>query len=154
MTKWFALCVTALLASAAGCGSGGYTVTGKVTFEEDDSPLTVGVVVFDDGTNSASGMINERGEYSLRFGEDNGGVPNGTYSVRITNAMKEDPSLISQMKRDPKDPDPPETPIVSMIDPKFSSPTTSGLTCEVNGNTTYNIQVTKPGPNYRPFSYD
>ncbi|MDR2441270.1 MAG: hypothetical protein LBE12_18060, partial [Planctomycetaceae bacterium] len=35
-------------------------------------------------------------------------------------------------------------PLVYLVDPKFANPATSGLTCEVKGNTVFNITVTKP----------
>ncbi|MDO4558957.1 MAG: hypothetical protein Q4C47_08325 [Planctomycetia bacterium] len=147
------VCSSLLLAAVVGCG-GGSTVTGKVTFS-DGTPLTIGRVVFDDGTTSAVGELNENGEFSMRAGSG-GGIPDGTYRVTVVGAMKEDPSLLEEAKKhhDPRDPDEPSAPLVSLIDPKFWAPTTSGLTCEVTGSRTFDITVEAPGPDYRPLSWD
>ena len=148
------VCSSLLLVVVVGCGSGS-TVTGKVTFS-DGTPLTVGRVVFDDGTTSAVGELNEKGEYRMRVDAGSGGIPDGSYRVSVVGAMQEDPSLLEEAEkyRDPRDPDEPSAPLVSLIDLKFSNPAKSGLTCEVSGSTTYDITVEKPGPDYKPLSFD
>ena len=117
----------------AGCGKN-VRVTGKVTFE-DGSPLTTGTVIFHSGATESKAPIEKDGSYAVGTLKSNDGLPRGTYQIYITGAAHF-PGI------SPKGA--PLGPVVQLIDSKFTSPDTSGLTCEVKGSMTYNIKVTPP----------
>ncbi|MDR2757196.1 MAG: carboxypeptidase-like regulatory domain-containing protein [Planctomycetaceae bacterium] len=121
---------------AIGCGNN-QRLSGKVTFSEDGSPLTVGVVCFEN-TKTGSlgrGTINTNGTYVVGFESDKNGIPKGTYKVFITNAMQE-------KGLDQKTGMPITEPL---IDPKYSNANTSGVTFNADGKTkTLNITVEHP----------
>jgi len=136
----FAFCVT------IGCGSGS-TVTGKVTFP-DGAPLTVGKVMFTNGTLTAFGQIDANGEYRMGTKKAKDGVPNGTYQVYIAEALI--PGDASLARKD--DEGAMFTPMVLAVAPKLTIASQSGLTCEVKGTTKYDISVEKPPAGYSPFA--
>lgn len=81
-------CLTVLFVflTLAGCSKGFVPFGGKVTFEEDGSPLTRGVVVFSTDTFQAEGGIKADGTYRLGSLKINDGLPPGTYKVFLSNA--------------------------------------------------------------------
>jgi hypothetical protein len=122
----------------AGCGGSGHTVTGKVTFP-DGEPLTTGRVMFTNGTISAFGDINTRGEYRIRLDRARGGIPAGTYQVYITDAFTEgNPAFAATMEDGTV-----VLPLIPAIDPKFGAPSRSGLTKEVAGRSTFDFEVAR-----------
>ncbi len=136
------LALLVLLTLSVGCGNP--SVSGKVTYS-DGTPLDVGKVMFTDGQKSGFGTISSTGEYKMGMIKAGDGIPNGTYNVYITEATKEDPSLVI------KDDEGGTFTLKSLvIDPKFADPKKSGLSCTVSGKTTFDITVEKPGPNYKP----
>jgi hypothetical protein len=114
-----------------GCGQ--IKVSGKVTFP-DGSPLTTGRVLFDDGKNNYSGMIQNDGSFSVGMLKDGQGIPRGKYNVAIVDAITEE------------FPGPGVPPIVAyLIASKFRSPRTSGLEYDIQKKTTdIHITVEKP----------
>lgn len=122
------------------CGCGNPKVKGKVSFP-DGSPLTQGTVCFESDNYVASGIIQPDGTYTLGGDKAGDGVPPGTYKVFITNAMTMDASntrdaSLSQAGTLAK--------LIKLIDAKYESPSTSGLTVNVEGAMTYDITVEKP----------
>jgi len=128
-----------------GCGDG-HTVTGKVTFP-DGTPLTVGKVMFTDGSKTASGDLNARGEYRLGMEKAGSGIPAGTYQVYITGARIEGDPAFAETIEDGTS----VIPLILAIDHRFTVPSLSGLTCEVKGRTEFNIPVEKPPASYNPY---
>ena len=129
-----------------GCGDG-HTVTGKVTFP-DGTPLTVGKVMFSDGSKTAFGDLNAKGEYRLGMEKAGSGIPAGTYQVYITGALVDgNPDFAATMEDGSK-----VIPRILAIDPMFTAPSRSNLTCEVNGKTVFNIPVEKPSAAYNPYA--
>ena len=135
------------LCFAIGCGGSGDRVTGTVTFS-DGSPLTVGKVMFTNGTITAFGDINSKGEYRMGTKKAGDGVPSGTYQVYITEALVPAGEQFSMKDEDGNT----YSPLVLAIDPKFTVPSQCGLVCEVKGKTVFPIQVEKPPAGYSPFS--
>ncbi len=131
--KRIALLFALSFALLSGCGSS-IKVSGTVTFE-DGTPLKIGTVVFDSGSTSARGQLNDKGQYTLESKGTKDGIPGGHYKVTVMGAVEEfyvtDPS---GTRRDTK----------MLIDSKYQSPEKSGLTCEVSGPTTYDFKVTPP----------
>jgi hypothetical protein len=120
-----------ILALFIGCNKGNF-VTGKVTFP-DGSPLTRGEVIFATPSFVAAGMIHPDGTYSIRANNSKEGIPSGTYSVTVKSYedIQENPNGIMENLK----------PAKSFIDTKYTSPATSGLTCEVTGTMTFDINV-------------
>ncbi|MDR1965006.1 MAG: hypothetical protein LBQ50_14640 [Planctomycetaceae bacterium] len=114
-----------------GCNKGS-SVTGKVTFS-DGSPLTRGEVTFSTASFVAAGMIQPDGTYSIRANNMKEGIQLGMYSVTVKayeDAQENPDGMMENLK-----------PVKSLIDTKYTSPTTSGLTCEVKGSMTFDISV-------------
>ena len=129
-----------LLLFAVGC-SDRVAVTGKVAFP-DGTPLESGTVFFESPGSSARGYILAGGTYSMESGEFKG-IPRGTYQVSIGGYEDEmipapigPNGLPTGMAK--------RIPAVIPIAEKYLSASTSGLTCEVKGKTTYDIKVEKP----------
>ena len=121
-----------LLALIVGCGSKNQPLTGTVTFSDDGSPLKTGVVVMQSNNQEARGTIEADGSFVMGFASEKDGIPKGeTYKVTIVNAMEVTGKDGSGM------------PIkTSLIDPKYNSPDTSGLTFTSDGkNKTMDLKV-------------
>jgi hypothetical protein len=74
-------------------------------------------------------MIRSDGRYEMFELKPGDGVRPGNYQVTVTATTGGGSD---------------GTPFVHLVDPKFENPSTSGLTCEVKGNTVFPITVTKP----------
>ena len=116
-----------------GCGKN-VKVSGKVTFD-DGSPLSIGMVIFRSGATQSKAPIEKDGSYIVGTLKTGDGLPRGQYQVYITGAI--DSKGISATGAA-------LSPPVELVDSKFTSPETSDLTCEVKGNTVFNITVTPP----------
>jgi len=123
-----------------GCGSN-FTVSGKVTFP-DGTPLDAGEVLFESPAMIARGEIKKDGTYVMNTGELKG-MPKGTYKVSIGGFKPTYESLPPPPGGGPP-PRPRVIPPVIPIDKKFLDSAKSGLTCEVNGRTKYDITVEPP----------
>lgn len=131
------LCVLLACVFSIGCGSGHVGVSGKVTFP-DGSPLTKGEVTFQQGTFAASGKVQPDGTYTIGSLGVKDGLPKGEYVVTVKAIEYSSDTELSEDKA------PVKNSARSLVDPKFFSPETSGLKCDVKGKTTYNIPVTAP----------
>jgi hypothetical protein len=120
--SFFVLCFFLL----CGCGQG-KQVGGTVKYE-DGTPVTTGAVKFINMPYQWIGKINTDGSYEMYELKPCDGVPPGIYQVTVSSS--------TGGGRD-------GTPFVHLIDPKFENPSTSGLTCEVKGNTVFDIIVIK-----------
>jgi hypothetical protein len=116
-----------LLLFCSGCNKF-ITVSGKITYP-DGTPVTGNNVIFTTATHEARGLLKEDGSYTLTSLKPGDGVPSGTYTVYFDNPIL---SLPPDFKRK------------RIVDEKYCSPSTSGLTCEVKGKTIFNFTVEKP----------
>jgi hypothetical protein len=107
-----------------GCGNP--SVIGIVTFD-DGTPVTMGYIKFVKSPFQATGMIQPDGSYKMNELQEGSGVSKGTYKVTVSSQNQDASGRL-----------------VYLVDPKFESVDTSGLVCEVKGNTIYNIVVTRP----------
>ena len=128
-----------LLLCAAMAGCGGSVVQGNVAFE-DGEPLTLGTVQFESNMHVYYGKIDANGKYTLAT--DTGTkerIPNGTYRISIVGAVGDGKKMapIGGVDYNRIIPAP-------LIDKKFTMASSSGLTCDVKGSTTYDIKVTPP----------
>ena len=101
---------------------------GTVKFD-DGTPLSEGCVVFVGDKTQAIGNIKSDGSYTMYETKPGDGVTPGSYRVTVTAQTGGSSD---------------GEPLVDLVDPKFASSGTSGLSCDVNGATTYDITVTKP----------
>ena len=76
---------------SAGC-SDKKPMRGKVTFADDGSPLTRGIVVFQSDTILARGTIKQDGTYVMGSEKEKDGIPKGEYKVRIDFAVGSPPN--------------------------------------------------------------
>ncbi|MDR2170055.1 MAG: hypothetical protein LBP59_07935 [Planctomycetaceae bacterium] len=128
--------VLGLFIFAAGC-SGGGNISGKVTFT-DGQPLEIGEVRLESGSNLFSGKIQSGGYYQINSSNNNGiKIPNGSYKVSVYALDYSGIEVVI-------DPDKESPPPKSFVATKFQSGETSGIICEVKGNTTFDVTVEKP----------
>ncbi|MGL6194072.1 MAG: hypothetical protein ACRC2T_04540 [Thermoguttaceae bacterium] len=106
-------------------------VKGKVTFSDDGSPLTQGIIVFEASGNVARGEINKDGTYVIGSVKTKDGLPKGQYKVYITET--------AQIAAGPNGPA-----LIRPIDAKYENPNTSGLEVDVQKSITYDIKVDRP----------
>ncbi|MGL4942722.1 MAG: hypothetical protein ACRC46_05985 [Thermoguttaceae bacterium] len=89
MPKWCSFVMLfAVLSFAAGCGAK-TPLQGKVVFSDDQSPLTVGTVLFTSSTFLARGEIKPDGTFVVESAAEGDGIPPGTYQVVISGATKD-----------------------------------------------------------------
>ena len=125
------LMTVAISLVAIGC-SENVSIRGKVTFSDDQSPLTVGMVFFDTDSYQARGLLAPDGTYELGSTGLKDGLPPGEYRVYVSGASISDPNV------------PPEAnaPPLPLIDPKYESGLTSGLSVKVDRSTrTFDFSV-------------
>ena len=112
---------------------------GTVVFSDDGSPVPNGTICFTDGKQVARGTIKPDGSFEMGFVGMNDGMPPGQYTVyffgvtppnsgsgdtvEAVNAMGDKVPVGVMGKRTP------------LIDPKYDSPTSSGLQAEVTAKT-------------------
>ena len=146
-----------VLVVVAGCGSGLVPLRGTVTFSDDGSPLTTGVVYLDNGKNLARGTINADGTYIVGSLKNNDGLAPGHYRIYI-QAIGPDPSgalepmaLSAGPGMAPPDASAPRLRVqVLLIDAKFTSPETSGLEINVDRSTRSHDIVVDRNPHLKP----
>jgi hypothetical protein len=120
---------------ALGCGDANrVNVRGKVTFSDDGSPLTRGIVCLDNDKVMARGTLQSDGSYALGVEKDGRGIPPGSYKVSILFAQEEIPGGAPYSPRYNK-----------LIDEKYASRHTSGIELVVDPSTTrFDITVDRP----------
>ena len=135
--KKLALLFAVILFAASGC-SGKSTVRGTVKFS-DGEPLTRGSVFFQDvgGVHQFFGVINEDGTFSLGELRDGDGIPPGQYTAWLAGVN------IEEYGMDENDRDWRRVEVI--MDKKFESPRTSGLSFEISTKRT-NIEITVERP--------
>ena len=118
-----------LLFFCVGCGSGNLAVSGKVVFSDDKAPAPNGVICFDSGTISSRGTIQSDGTFKMGSLKEADGLPPGNYKVFFVD-VQEQTGVIKGAAGDADEPI-----YTSLIDIKYLSPETSGLTTEVTSTT-------------------
>ncbi|MCL2623227.1 MAG: hypothetical protein FWD31_06110 [Planctomycetaceae bacterium] len=86
-TRTFFFILTVLMFMAVGCGDN-VPMRGKVTFSDDNSPLTAGMVSFTSDTLLARGHLKPNGTYVIGTNTEKDGLPKGTYIVTISDAVE------------------------------------------------------------------
>ena len=110
--------VVVLFVFLTGCNSGKVPLQGKVTFSDDDSPVS-GTVYFQSDTFLARGELKSDGSYIIGSDSVKDGLPPGKYAVYV----QETPVVIGTT--------PSGEPISkNIVAEKFANPKTSGLEFE------------------------
>jgi len=132
------LCGVGLVVS--GCGGGGpakHAVSGRVTFV-DGSPLTKGIVVFASPSGNSRGVLDADGRYALGTAAARDGAVSGLYRVFLAGPIfRDDPGQVGEYLENAERSE-------ALVNPKFGDPTTSELSCEVAGRTTFDFTVSRP----------
>lgn len=128
MKIWYSTAIVSLLFLCAGCGSN-LAVSGKVVFSDDKAPVPNGIICFDSGTINARGTIQSDGTFRMGSMKETDGLPPGTYKVFFID-VQEQTGVIKGSGADADEPI-----YTSLIDSKYLSSTTSGLTTEVTSST-------------------
>jgi hypothetical protein len=125
-----------VIAACTGCGDQ-VGLSGKVVFSDDGSPVTFGTVCFSTPSFQAKGEIKQDGTFTMGSYSAADGLPPGTYKVCILG-FTEDLGGSS---------------VYSFLDEKWTNPSTTDYTVEVQ-KTTKNLVIKvdrnptpKPGGN-------
>lgn len=133
--KFGLLAIIVAIVLSSGCGKN-VPLKRNVRFSDDDSPLTRGTVFFETETFQAHGQIQNDGTFVVGSEHPGNGLPPGIHRVGIIGAV-EGEGLDAGY---------------SLIDPKLTSPYTSGIVLEVDASTRrYDIKVDR-NPNPKPLS--
>ena len=133
------LYVLVCLVFAFGCSSDKVSLSGKVTFSDDGSPVPTGNVLFETATSVSQGEIKPDGTYVVGTDTLTDGIPKGTYRVSVF--AEETTTVESKPEREG---DAPRTTTLrkKLIDSKYNNPDTSELTFTVDGKTKkFDIEV-------------
>ena len=122
------IAVLAFVVFLAGCGNK-VQFSGKVEFT-DGTPVGLGTVYFEKENFVARGTINPDGSYVLGSQGPKDGIPPGQYKVYIKDVVNKEAKNPLGMVTS-----------VSLIDQKYSSPETSGLSVEIPAERTLNIKL-------------
>ena len=125
-----------LLLFAAGCGSGRYPVSGRVTYE-DGTPVPAGIVIgeatVDGRPVGVQGNIEKDGSFTWGADKAGDGALPGTYKVIVMPRALGDSELAEGQRPD--------------VDGKYTKYETSGLSFEVKPRPNeFNITVSRPKP--------
>lgn len=134
--RWRPLALLFLLALVSGCGSGRYSVTGRVTYK-DGAPVEAGTVIAEakvDGKPvGVQANIEKNGSFSWGANRPGDGALPGSYRVLVMPVALGDSELAEGKQ--------------PAVDGKFTRYETSGLTFEVKPRKNeLNIQVARPKP--------
>ena len=105
-----------------GCGKN-VSLKGKVTFSDDQSPLPAGTVFFEADSTQHFGDIQPDGTYVMGTISAKDGLPPGKYRVYVHGVEVPDPTDSSGLSMMP------------LVDSKFQSASTSGLSVQVDSST-------------------
>ena len=132
--KKFCVLLAAVVSLSVFVGCSGHVgLSGKVTYSDDDSPLTVGNVVFKKGGLVSWGKLQSDGTYVIGSVSEADGLPPGVYQVYVSGAER----VVVPGNEDRGIPDEME----SLIDLKYTTAETSELTVEVKRSTKFDFQV-------------
>ena len=139
-----------LLLPILGCGSN-VSLSGKVVYSDDKTPLTKGIVCFESDTYTARGKLNENGEYTIGSKSVKDGLLPGQYRVYISGAFHQEVPAGAHAEKEVNSFTQPldasadggaAMNIKPLIAAKYSRGATSGITVDVNASTrTFNFEV-------------
>ena len=117
-----------------GC-SDHVSLSGRVTYSDDGTPLETGTVFFEAETFQARGPIGADGKYTLATHRPGDGLPPGRYKVYVGGASRYDTRSDGSITQ------------VMLITYDYAGPDTLGLVVDVDRSTrTFDFQVDRaPG---------
>ena len=135
---------TILLTAVCLCGcSSNVPLSGRITFEDNDEPLTTGTIAFVKGADQARSDIDSDGRYKLGFLGASDGLPPGEYQIYIQAVHTEYVYGRPNADGEAEVIDRIETPFIA---DKYRDPATSGLTFTVDGKSKmFDIKVERAG---------
>ena len=125
MKKSIFLALSLSLLVLTGCGDK-VGLRGKAVFSDDGSPVPVGTVCFETDSYLARGDLRTDGTFTVGSLKASDGLPAGSYRVYISGAQKSIGTDDQGMEL-----------YELLIDPKFTSGTTSGITIDVTPSTKF-----------------
>lgn len=131
-SKWAIVAGLCCCLATVGCGKGA-SVSGKVVYEKDGSPLTGGTVMFvSEDSHLARADVHGDGTFELKSQSGDKSLQPGKYSVCLT------PPDTSALRENGVN-------VAPVLDARFQSTATSGLQFEVKpGKNDFTIKVSKP----------
>lgn len=121
-----------VLLATVGCNNK-VKLGGKVTYADDKSPVTAGIVCFETPTYLARGVLQPDGTYTLSSTSVGDGIPPGKYNVYIT-----------ELAESGGDDGPAPKPKIAL---KYTKASTSGLTYEVNSSSkSFDFEIDRKNP--------
>ena len=120
--RFAGILVILVLLSCCGC-SNKVPLTGKVTFSDDGTPLTTGLVCFASGQFVARGPLNKDGIYQVSSTSQNDGLPKGKYKVYLVGA-----ELVSSDGNG-------NSTYTPLLNSRYENPDTSNIECDVDAKT-------------------
>ncbi|MGL4594114.1 MAG: hypothetical protein ACRCUY_05235 [Thermoguttaceae bacterium] len=120
--KYFVYFFIVVILSMNGC-SNKVPLKGKVTFSDDGTPLSYGIVCFVGSDGSLSrGHLNQDGTYVISSTGRNDGLPKGKYKVYLVSA-----EIVSSDKNG-------NSTYTPLIAPKYETVDTTDIECEVTSS--------------------
>jgi len=111
-----------------GCGTN-VALKGRVVFDDDGSPLTAGTVLLATPSMQSRGHLDRDGHFTVGTVGAKDGIPPGTYAIAFVDAVEYLPDGNYR----------------ALLEDKWYSPQTSGLTVEIDKSTkNLEIRVTRP----------
>lgn len=123
--SFFAASVLLFALLFTGCGEN-YPLSGKVTYSDDGSPVPTGAIFFTDGKFMSQGAIKEDGTYVVGTLKKTDGIPPGAYKVYFGGVQRQEDVKNAEGIL--------ETKYIPLIDGKYNSANTSGLTFTADGS--------------------
>lgn len=133
MKRYFYTLLLLVLVCCLGC-TGRIPAHGVVKFS-DGTPLESGTIFMSNGLVMFQGGLQENGRFSIGEWKDGDGIPPGQYRVWIANANKIENVYDKTGEKVVKRID------ITVIDRKYESPDTSGLTFEVKPGQKNEIEI-------------
>ena len=120
-----------------GCGTGHVSLSGRVTYSDDGSPLEAGTVIFQPVVGAdkfyARGEIGQDGKYVVATYNPKDGLPPGEYQIFVNGATRNEGNK-GQF-------------VIPLISSKYTAAETSELVLDINRSTkTFDFSVDRaPG---------
>jgi len=124
------IAIVAVSLFVVGCGKNP-KITGKVYYVDDNSPVVQGTVIFLSDNYTGRAQIEKDGSYSVHSESTGYGLPPGTYQVYLDGTEK---AIM----------DGGGLRLEQLVDKKYTSASSSGLTLTVNKSQKYDIPVERP----------
>lgn len=124
MKKLLFLSIVFSILFFSGCLNGNVSMKGRVTYSDDGEPLEIGTVSFVSETLHSRGEIGRNGQYVIGTMSKKDGLPPGAYKITVSGAYQDGGETAQGVPIE-----------IPLIDPKYVSSNTSGLSIVVDRST-------------------